>query len=92
MSRLFLLPSAHRRDSRVEEWFAARDTAHEWFSRHVNLGFHQGALLPDPAGLLLGTGHYMRHVKLRPGTNAPAPELTNLVSVAYVDIRRRLGR
>ena len=31
----------------------------------VNLGFHRGADLPDPQGLLLGTGKSMRHVKIR---------------------------
>src|SRR6185295_2107077 len=33
-------------------------------SRHVNLGFHRGSELRDPAGLLQGTGKGMRHVKL----------------------------
>lgn len=32
---------------------------------HVNLQFHQGAHLPDPDGLLEGTGKSMRHVKIR---------------------------
>ncbi|MBI4083426.1 MAG: DUF1801 domain-containing protein [Candidatus Lambdaproteobacteria bacterium] len=32
---------------------------------HVNLGFYQGALLPDPEGLLEGTGKGLRHVKVR---------------------------
>src|SRR5579863_4748129 len=37
------------------------------FTSHVNVGFFQGASLPDPARLLQGAGKYMRHVKLRPG-------------------------
>ena len=37
------------------------------FSAHVNVGFYLGAHLPDPAGLLVGTGRFMRHVSLRPG-------------------------
>src|SRR3569833_2169160 len=40
------------------------------FASHVNVGFFQGASLPDPTRLLLGTGKYMRHVKLQPGTPA----------------------
>src|SRR3954454_22776890 len=36
------------------------------FRAHVNVGFFNGALLHDPAGLLLGTGKRMRHVKLLP--------------------------
>jgi hypothetical protein len=34
----------------------------------VNVGFFQGAALPDPARLLQGTSTFMRHVKLGPGT------------------------
>src|SRR5688572_2624511 len=36
------------------------------FKAHVNVGFFHGARLPDPAGLLQGTGKRMRHVKIRP--------------------------
>ena len=32
---------------------------------YINLGFYQGALLGDPAGLLEGTGKGLRHVKIR---------------------------
>ena len=31
----------------------------------VNLGFYYGAELPDPDGLLQGTGKLLRHVKIR---------------------------
>jgi len=37
------------------------------FPSHVDVGFFQGAELPDPQGLLEGAGKFMRHVKLRPG-------------------------
>jgi hypothetical protein len=33
------------------------------YTRWVNLGFFQGAQLPDPEGLLEGTGAKLRHVK-----------------------------
>ena len=33
--------------------------------QHINLGFYQGASLPDPDGLLDGTGAALRHMKLR---------------------------
>ncbi|MEQ8565894.1 MAG: DUF1801 domain-containing protein [Deltaproteobacteria bacterium] len=36
------------------------------FKAHVNVGFFRGTELSDPAGLLEGTGKFMRHVKLRP--------------------------
>jgi hypothetical protein len=32
---------------------------------HVTFGFHYGTSLPDPNGLLEGTGKNLRHVKLR---------------------------
>ena len=34
------------------------------YARHVNLGFNQGAMLPDPQGRLRGTGKAIRHVRL----------------------------
>ena len=60
------------------------------FTAHVNVGFFQGASLPDPARLLQGTGRYMRHVKLRPGTAADAAALTRLIATAYSDIKDRV--
>lgn len=33
------------------------------FKASANLGFYRGALLPDPHGLLRGTGKLLRHVK-----------------------------
>lgn len=32
---------------------------------HANLGFARGSSLPDPEGLIEGTGKNLRHVKLR---------------------------
>jgi len=60
------------------------------FTSHVNVGFFQGAALPDPAGLLQGTGKFMRHVKLRPGAAANAAALTKLIDDAYSDIKARV--
>ena len=60
------------------------------FSSHVNVGFFQGASLPNPARLLQGTGKYMRHVKLRPGTATDAAALSRLIDAAYGDIKARV--
>jgi hypothetical protein len=60
------------------------------FTSHVNVGFFQGATLPDPARLLQGTGRFMRHVKLRPGTFAKAAALSKLIDTAYWDIKSRV--
>lgn len=35
------------------------------YSKHVNLGFADGASLPDPLGLLEGTGKRIRHASFR---------------------------
>jgi hypothetical protein len=52
------------------------------FATHVNVGFFHGAALPDPAHLLQGSGKFMRHVKLRPGTPIDVAALTRLINVA----------
>ncbi len=60
------------------------------FTSHVNVGFFQGAALPDPARLLQGAGKFMRHVKLRAGTAACAAALSTLIDAAYADIKARV--
>jgi len=60
------------------------------FTAHVNVGFFQGATLPDPDGLLQGAGKFMRHVKLRPGTPTNAAALSRLIEAAYMDMKARV--
>jgi hypothetical protein len=60
------------------------------FTSHVNVGFFQGAALPDPARLLQGSGKFMRHVKLRPGAVANVAALRALIDAAYADIKARV--
>src|SRR5688572_26198717 len=60
------------------------------FTAHVNVGFFRGAEIEDPAGLLEGTGKFMRHVKLRPDRDVDATALKTLVETAYADMSRRL--
>lgn len=59
------------------------------FTSHVNVGFLQGAELPDPHGLLEGTGKFMRHVKIRPGESIDDDGLTKLIAEAYTDVKNR---
>jgi hypothetical protein len=54
------------------------------------IGFFRGAEIPDPKGLLEGTGKMMRHVKLRPGHDFDATALTRLVDSAYTDMKERV--
>jgi len=60
------------------------------FTSHVNVGFFQGATLPDPGRMLQGAGKFMRHVKLRPGTVTNAAALNRLIHAAYSDIKARV--
>jgi len=59
------------------------------FSGHAAVGFFHGSSLPDPAGLLEGTGKRMRHVKLRPGVDLDERALEKLIVAACDDVRRR---
>lgn len=61
------------------------------FTAHASVGFFHGASLPDPAGLLEGSGKRMRHVKLRPGAELDEQALTALIDAAWRDISARLG-
>ena len=58
----------------------------------VNLGFYKGAGLPDPAGLLEGTGAQLRHVKVRSLTSAEDGALRDLLQAALSERRAALGR
>ena len=60
------------------------------FASHVNVGFFHGAALPDPNHLLQGTGKFMRHVKLKPGTATNSAALSSLIDAAYADIKARV--
>jgi hypothetical protein len=62
------------------------------FTSHVNVGFFQGASLPDPACLLQGSGRFMRHVKLKAGTPTNTAALHKLIEKAYSDIKARVER
>ncbi|MCY4583769.1 MAG: DUF1801 domain-containing protein [Chloroflexi bacterium] len=51
-------------------------------ARWVNLGLYQGAVLPDPEGLLEGTGARLRHVKVRTVEEAERLALKSVLSEA----------
>ncbi len=60
------------------------------YTAHVNVGFFQGASLPDPAALLRGQGKRMRHAQIRPGQGFDAASLEVLIAAAHDDIVARL--
>jgi hypothetical protein len=56
--------------------------------KHVTFGFHNGAGLSDPGGLLEGTGKNIRHVKLRTVEDLKRPGLRGLI----LDARANQGK
>jgi hypothetical protein len=58
----------------------------------VNLGFYKGADLPDPAGLMEGTGKKLRHVKVRSVEDAERPEISTLIEEALAEREQALGK
>jgi hypothetical protein len=57
------------------------------FRAHVNVGFFRGAEIADPKLLLVGTGKFMRHVKLRPDVAIDEAALQQLIETAYSDMK-----
>ena len=45
------------------------------YSKHVNLGFNDGAALADPKGILEGTGNRIRHLTIKTPADLARPEI-----------------
>src|SRR5215210_5474220 len=54
----------------------------------VSLGFMHGTSLPDPEGLLEGTGKNLRHVKLKKKEDVDSPALRALVEAEIREAKR----
>ncbi len=52
------------------------------YKDYVNLGFPRGVDLPDPEGLLEGTGKRARHVKIRDMEQIDLPEIAALIQAS----------
>jgi hypothetical protein len=52
------------------------------FKSYVNLGFYKGAELPDPDGLLEGTGKLLRHMKVKRLEDLERPGVRRLLLAA----------
>lgn len=59
---------------------------------HVNLAFYRGAVLPDPGGLLRGTGKAMRHVSIVRLDQLGDPAIRALLVAAREERREALHR
>jgi hypothetical protein len=56
------------------------------YSKHVNLGFNDGATLADPKGILLGAGNRIRHLTIKTLDDLTRPELR-----AYIKRARKVA-
>ncbi len=53
------------------------------YSKHVNLGFNDGATLPDPKGIFEGKGNRIRHITIRSSAELKRPEMRNYIRRAH---------
>ncbi len=60
------------------------------FAKHLDLGFFFGGFLPDPEGLLVGSGKRMRHLKIRSWQEAENPAIPRLLAKAWADGLKRV--
>src|SRR6266536_3021749 len=49
------------------------------YSKHVNLGFNDGAALDDPKGILLGKGNQIRHLTIKTPDDLAGPEIRSYI-------------
>jgi len=52
------------------------------YSKHVNLGFNDGAMLDDPKGILQGNGNRIRHITIRALDELKRPEIRSYIKRA----------
>ena len=69
---------AYGSGSKMGEWYCYIAP----FKSYMNLGFLRGTELPDPEGLLEGTGKLLRHVKIRSIEDVERPGVRALLVAA----------
>ena len=69
--------------------FEAGSKMAEWvcyiapFQSRINIGLFRGTALPDPQGLMEGTGESLRHVKIKSSEDLHKPALRELLEAAF---------
>ena len=62
------------------------------YSKHVNLGFNDGATLDDPKGILQGSGNQIRHITIKTPDDITRPVLRAYIrrarKKAFADARK----
>ena len=62
------------------------------FKKHVNLGFYYGADLPDPLGLLEGTGKKLRHIKVKTSEEVDQPARRDILQASLDERKEALEK
>ena len=62
------------------------------FDKWVNLGFYQGADLPDPKRILEGTGKKLRHIKIHSVEACEQAPIRDLLTAAINERKKALSR
>lgn len=62
------------------------------YGTHINLGFNYGINLPDPNGLLEGTGKKFRHMKIMDLRDLNQPALKALLRAAVAERQNALAK
>jgi len=60
------------------------------FAKGVALSFYYGASLPDPAGILLGSGKQNRYIRLESAATLAQPAVAKLLSAAAAQAKSPL--
>jgi len=58
------------------------------YGSHVNLGFNRGALLPDPNGVLAGSGKLIRHITIRDEDDLNRPSVRRFLQAAIEQVKQ----
>jgi hypothetical protein len=58
------------------------------YSSYVNLGFNRGALLPDPNGVLAGTGKLIRHITIHNENDVNRPFVRRYLQAAKEQVNQ----
>jgi Domain of unknown function (DU1801) len=57
------------------------------YTKHVNLAFSRGVVLPDPHRLLTGTGKWMRHITMKTPADVERSEVRDYIRFAMAEAR-----
>jgi len=58
------------------------------YARWVNLGFNRGSTLDDPAGVLQGSGRWVRHIRISELADLDKPAMRAFIKAAVAEAER----